>query len=264
MKKKPWHHHDDKTEREHAPAEDWVFGLHAVTALLKHHANHVQLLCVLEGRNDQRIEPLIERAHKLGIPVSERRRAELDELVSGVHQGIAARCQNLRLERTEGFLDELLAHLDHPPFLLVLDGVTDPHNLGACLRSAEAAGVDAVIVPKDKSALMTATVRKVACGAAEIVPFIAVTNLARTLKALQEQRVWILGAAGEASQSLYEADLRGPLALVMGSEGTGMRRLTREHCDGLFSIPMAGEVSSLNVSVSAGICLFEAVRQRRV
>jgi 23S rRNA (guanosine2251-2'-O)-methyltransferase len=152
--------------------------------------------------------------------------------------------------------------LGHPPFLLVLDGVTDPHNLGACMRSAEAAGVDAVIVPKDKSALMTATVRKVACGAAESLPFIAVTNLARTLKTLQERGIWVFGATGEATRNLYETDLRGPLALVMGSEGTGMRRLTREHCDVLFAIPMAGEISSLNVSVSAGVCLFEAVRQR--
>jgi 23S rRNA (guanosine2251-2'-O)-methyltransferase len=144
----------------------------------------------------------------------------------------------------------------------VLDGVTDPHNLGACLRSAEAAGVDAVIVPKDKSALMTPTVRKVACGAAEVVPFITVTNLARCLATLKQRGIWVQGAAGEATQSIYATDLKGPLAIVLGSEGSGMRRLTRELCDGLFSIPMAGEVSSLNVSVSAGVCLFEAVRQR--
>jgi 23S rRNA (guanosine2251-2'-O)-methyltransferase len=146
----------------------------------------------------------------------------------------------------------------------VLDGVTDPHNLGACLRTAEAAGVDAVIVPKDKSALLSPTARKVACGAAEVIPFIAVTNLARTLKQLQQAGIWVLGAAGEATQSLYQSDLKGPLALVMGSEGNGMRRLTREHCDILFSIPMAGEVSSLNVSVATGVTLFEAVRQRRL
>lgn len=244
-------------------AEDWVFGLHAVAALLKHHAGNVQALVVQQGRADQRLESVLEQAAQLGIPLEERSRSELDELTSGVHQGVVARCVNLRLERPEAFLDSLLAGLQHPPFLLVLDGVTDPHNLGACLRSAEAAGVDAVIVPKDKSALITATVRKVACGAAEVVPFIAVTNLARTLRALQERRIWVLGAAGEASASLYDTDLQGALALVLGSEGTGLRRLTREHCDSLFAIPMAGEVSSLNVSVSAGICLFEAVRQRR-
>jgi 23S rRNA (guanosine2251-2'-O)-methyltransferase len=147
--------------------------------------------------------------------------------------------------------------------LLVLDGVQDPHNLGACLRSADAAGVDAVIVPKDKAAGLTPVVRKVACGAAENVPFFQVTNLARTLRDLQERGIWLIGAAGEAESSLYQADLRGPLALVMGAEEQGMRRLTREHCDVLVNIPMAGSVESLNVSVATGICLFEAVRQRR-
>jgi 23S rRNA (guanosine2251-2'-O)-methyltransferase len=242
---------------------DFVFGLHAVAALLKHHPHAVVELLIQEGRHDPRMEAILERAQKLHLPLTELPRAELDERVNGVHQGVLALCRGLKLERSEGQLDELLAALEHPPFLLVLDGVTDPHNLGACLRSAEAAGVDAVIVPKDKSALISPTVRKVACGAAELVPFVAVTNLARTLKSLQDQGIWVLGAAGEATQSLYQSDLRGPLALVMGSEGTGMRRLTREHCDALFAIPMAGEVSSLNVSVSAGICLFEAVRQRR-
>lgn len=241
---------------------DWVFGLHAVASLLKHNGDSIQQLLVQQGRRDQRMEQLLSRARGLGIKVQEVSRADLDERVGGVHQGIAALCQNLKLERSEGFLDQLLEGLEHPAFLLVLDGVTDPHNLGACLRSAEAAGVDAVIVPKDKSALMTPVARKVACGAAEIVPFITVTNLARTLKSLQDKRIWIYGAAGEAQQSIYQTDFRGPVAIVLGSEGAGMRRLTREHCDGLFSIPMAGEVSSLNVSVSAGICLFEAVRQR--
>jgi 23S rRNA (guanosine2251-2'-O)-methyltransferase len=242
---------------------DYVFGLHAVTALLKHHPHSVVALLIQEGRHDPRMEAIVERAQKLNLPLTELPRADLDERVGGVHQGVLALVKQLKLERSEAQLEDLLAALDHPPFLLVLDGVTDPHNLGACLRSAEAAGVDAVIVPKDKSALITPTVRKVACGAAELVPFVAVTNLARSLKSLQEQGIWVLGAAGEATQSLYQSDLRGPLALVMGSEGTGMRRLTREHCDSLFAIPMAGEVSSLNVSVSAGICLFEAVRQRR-
>jgi 23S rRNA (guanosine2251-2'-O)-methyltransferase len=242
---------------------DWVYGLHAVDALLRHNHDSIQRLYVLHGRNDERIEAILTRAQRLKIAVSELSRAELDQKAEGVHQGVLAECKPLNLERSEGFLKQLLDGLDHPPFLLVLDGVTDPHNLGACMRSAEAAGVDAVIVPKDKSALMTPTVRKVACGAAESLPFIAVTNLSRTLKTLQERGIWIFGAAGEADQNLYETDLRGPLAIVMGSEGTGMRRLTREQCDVLFSIPMAGEISSLNVSVSAGICLFEAVRQRK-
>lgn len=241
---------------------DRVYGLHAVDALLKHNHDSIQQLYVLQGRNDERIDAVLNRAQRLKIKVSELSRAELDQKAEGVHQGVVAECKPLNLERSEGFLKQLLAALDRPPFLLVLDGVTDPHNLGACMRSAEAAGVDAVIVPKDKSALMTATVRKVACGAAESLPFIAVTNLSRTLKTLQEAGIWVFGAAGEATQNLFETDLRGPLALVMGSEGTGMRRLTREQCDVLFSIPMAGEISSLNVSVSAGVCLFEAVRQR--
>ncbi len=280
MNKKPWqrhgspdadpparkdrhrpHHSDDEQD---SAGRDWVFGLHAVEAVLKHNGDSIQQLLVLQGRSDQRLLPLIERATRLGITIREVDRAALDEQIGGVHQGIAALCPNLKLERSEGFLEQLLQSLQHPPFLLVLDGVTDPHNLGACLRTAEAAGVDAVIVPKDKSALMTPTVRKVACGAAESVPFIAVTNLARTLKMLQEEhRIWVMGAAGEAEKSIYTTDLKGPLALVMGSEGKGMRRLTREHCDNVFSIPMAGEVSSLNVSVSAGVCLFEAVRQRK-
>jgi 23S rRNA (guanosine2251-2'-O)-methyltransferase len=160
-------------------------------------------------------------------------------------------------------LDELLDRSEAPPLLLVLDGVTDPHNLGACLRTADAAGALAVIVPKDKSATLNATARKVACGAAEVVPLVAVTNLARTLEKLQKRGVWIVGTAGEASQELYSQDLSGPIALVMGAEGKGMRRLTREHCDYLVRLPMAGSVSSLNVSVATGVCLFEALRQRR-
>ena len=243
---------------------DWAYGLHAVEALLKHNHDSIIHLYVLQGRNDERIETVLTRATRLTIPVTALSRAELDQKVEGAHQGVLAECKPLQLERSEGFLKQLLAGLEHAPFLLVLDGVTDPHNLGACIRSAEAAGVDAVIVPKDKSALMTPVVRKVACGAAESLPFIAVTNLVRTLKFLQESGIWVLGAAGKATQSIYKSDLRGPLALVMGSEGAGMRRLTREQCDVLFAIPMAGEISSLNVSVSAGVCLFEAVRQRRL
>jgi 23S rRNA (guanosine2251-2'-O)-methyltransferase len=242
---------------------DWVYGLHAVESLLKHNPDAILQLYVLQGRTDERLGVLLDRAANRGIPITELSRAELDEKTGGVHQGIAALCRELKLEKSEGFLKQLLDGLEHPPFLLVLDGVTDPHNLGACLRSAEAAGVDAVIVPKDKSALMTPTVRKVACGAAEVIPFIAVTNLARCLETLKQRGIWVQGAAGEATQTIYKTDFKGPLAIVLGSEGSGMRRLTRELCDGLFSIPMAGEVSSLNVSVSAGVCLFEAVRQRQ-
>ena len=177
------------------------------------------------------------------------------------HQGVAAFCTPGKLP-DENFLYELIASLDTAPLLLVLDGITDPHNLGACLRTAEAAGVNAVITPKDRSAGITPVVRKVACGAADIVPLIPVTNLARCLKKLQELGVWLTGTSDKANTSLFEHDLTGPLALVMGAEGDGMRRLTTEACDSLVFIPMAGEISSLNVSVATGVCLFEACRQR--
>ena len=239
-----------------------VFGIHAVSSLLDHHADAVQVLYTLAGRRDKRLQSLIDKAKHAGIPVEECYRADLDARCPQVHQGIVALSEATNREYHEQDLDALLDGLDHPPLLLVLDGVTDPHNLGACLRSAEAAGADAVIVPKDKSVQLSPTVRKVACGAAEIVPFVSVTNLARTLQSLQQRGIWVFGAAGEAQQSLYDADLKGPIALVLGSEGKGLRRLTREHCDSLLAIPMAGEVSSLNVSVSTGVCLFEAVRQR--
>jgi len=242
---------------------DTVYGIHAVSSLLTHHATNVQELLVQTERRDKRLLAILDMAANAGIRVTECPRQELDDKCHGVHQGVIALSRPVRLEKQEKHLGALLDSLDHAPFLLILDGVTDPHNLGACLRSAEAAGVDAVIVPKDKSVQLNPTVRKVACGAAEIVPFITVTNLARTMQSLQRRNIWLFGAAGEAEQSLYEADLNGPVALVLGSEGKGLRRLTRENCDSLVSIPMAGEVSSLNVSVSTGICLFEAVRQRQ-
>jgi len=160
-------------------------------------------------------------------------------------------------------LEELLERSERAPLILVLDGVTDPHNLGACLRTADAAGVTAVVIPKDKSATLTPVVRKVACGAAEVIPLVAVTNLARTLEKLQQRGLWVVGTAGEAEQQIYQQDLTGPLVMIMGAEGKGMRRLTRDHCDFLVKLPMAGSVSSLNVSVATGVCLFEAVRQRQ-
>ena len=186
-------------------------------------------------------------------------RQYLDEKSDGaVHQGIIARVKPGR-QYQENDLPDLIASLDQP-FLLILDGVTDPHNLGACLRSADAAGVHAVIVPKDRSAQLNATAKKVACGAAESVPLIRVTNLARSMRMLQEENIWIVGTAGEADPYTLSEQMTGRLALVMGAEGEGMRRLTREHCDELISIPMAGSVSSLNVSqFETGICLFEAV-----
>ena len=216
---------------------------------------------ILKGRDDRRLQPLIAELEATGIVIQVANRQWLDEKVEGaVHQGIIARVREGR-QYQENDLPALLESVD-TPFLLVLDGVTDPHNLGACLRSADAAGVHAVIVPRDRSAQLNATAKKVACGAAENVPLIRVTNLARTLRLLQEMNVWIVGTAGEADHTLFQSKMTGPMALVMGAEGEGMRRLTREHCDELISIPMAGTVSSLNVSVATGICLFEAVRQR--
>jgi 23S rRNA (guanosine2251-2'-O)-methyltransferase len=216
----------------------------------------------LQGRQDQRVQKVLQLAGQNGIAVEQVTRKKLDSLAGeGNHQGIVARCRPGRAH-DENFLYDLLDGLSEPPFILVLDGVTDPHNLGACLRSADAAGVHAVIAPKDNAAGLNPTARKVACGAAESVPFIPVTNLARTLAQLQERGLWLRGAAGEAKATVYQADLTGPLVLVMGAEGTGLRRLTRETCDQLINIPMAGSVSSLNVSVATGVCLFEAVRQR--
>ena len=241
-----------------------VFGIHALEALLKSAPQRVHELLVLKGRQDQRLQKILHSAERQQIPVRQVSRRELDERVDGNHQGIVALTDPGEIH-DEGFLQSLLEKLESSnlaPFFLVLDGVTDPHNLGACLRSAEAAGAQAVIVPKDNSASLNATVRKVACGAAEVLPLIPVTNLARLLKMLQARGVWTIGAADEAQGSIYQADLKGPLALVMGAEGKGLRRLTRECCDLLVNIPMAGTVSSLNVSVAAGVCLFEAVRQR--
>lgn len=238
------------------------FGLHAVFTLLERQPQRVRRVWVLKGRQDKRIQKLLGLVDQHGISWQALDRQALDQMVDGNHQGVVAEVEPQRTEN-EAFLSALVEKLDGPAFLLVLDGVTDPHNLGACLRAADAAGVHAIIAPKDKSAPLNAVAAKVACGAAETVPYVLVTNLARTLRALQQQGVWLTGTAGEAEQLVYDADLTGSMALVMGSEGSGMRRLTRECCDQLVKIPMAGEVSSLNVAVAAGVCLFEAVRQRR-
>ena len=234
---------------------EMIYGIHAVQALLERAPERFQEVFILKGREDKRLLPLIHALESQGVVIQLANRQYLDE-----HQGIIARVKPGR-QYQENDLPDLIASLDQP-FLLILDGVTDPHNLGACLRSADAAGVHAVIVPKDRSAQLNATAKKVACGAAESVPLIRVTNLARTMRMLQEENIWIVGTAGEADHTLYQSKMTGRLALVMGAEGEGMRRLTREHCDELISIPMAGSVSSLNVSVATGICLFEAVRQR--
>lgn len=242
-------------------SNEFIYGIHAVKSLLGREPERFIETFVLKGRQDDRLMPILNELQSIGVTVQQMGRKALDDKAKGAnHQGVIAKVKPAK-PLNENDLDTILAKHESP-LLLVLDGVTDPHNLGACLRNADAAGVAAIIVPKDKSAPLNATVSKVACGAAESVPLVRVTNLARTMRALQEQGVWFVGTAGEAKHDIYQSKLTGPLAIVMGAEGDGMRRLTRETCDDLIKIPMAGRVSSLNVSVASGICLFEAVRQR--
>lgn len=239
-----------------------VFGLHAVQAVLEKQAGRVVSLLLQRGRGDQRIEAIEKLATAAGIAIERRDVRDLDQLSGNArHQGVIARFATAGVQG-EGALDDVLDHAGPRPLILVLDGVQDPHNLGACLRTADAAGVDAVVVPRDRAAGLSPAVRKVASGAAETTPLIQVVNLARTLRHLKERELWVVGAAGEAETDLYAADLKGPSVIVMGSEGEGLRRLTREHCDVLVRIPMLGAVESLNVSVATGVVLFEARRQR--
>jgi len=239
-----------------------VFGLHAVRTLLQRHASKVAQLYVQRGRDDVRINEVLKLADDHRIKVEQRSSQEIDKLASGEsHQGVIAQLKKID-NLGEGALDELLDQAGAAPLVLVLDGVTDPHNLGACMRTADAAGVSAVIVPRDRAAGLSPVVRKVAAGAAETVPLIQVTNLARTLRWLKERGLWLVGTDDEAPQSIYTAKLSGPMAIVMGAEGAGMRRLTKENCDLLVNIPMQGVVESLNVSVATGVTLFEVVRQR--
>ncbi|MES1190072.1 MAG: 23S rRNA (guanosine(2251)-2'-O)-methyltransferase RlmB [Steroidobacter sp.] len=241
-----------------------VFGLHAVRVLLQRHAAKVVQLSVQRGREDARINEVIKLAREQNIKIEQRNSHDMDQLVQGEsHQGVIAQLKKID-NLGEGALDDVLDRAGDSPLVLVLDGVTDPHNLGACLRTADAAGVNAVIVPRDRAAGLSPVVRKVAAGAAETVPLIQVTNLARTLRWLKERGLWLVGTDDEATQSIYAAKLTGPLAVVMGAEGAGMRRLTREHCDLLVTIPMQGVVESLNVSVATGVTLYEVVRQRSV
>jgi len=242
-------------------SEQWIAGINAVAAALESERGRVRELLIEARARNPRLQELAQQAKAAGIPVLQVAPDALARAVPGIkHQGVAAQLA-APVNLGEGDLDELLGRVDSP-LLLVLDGVQDPHNLGACLRSAEAAGAAAVIVPRDRAVGITPVVRKSAAGSAERVPLIRVTNLARTLKTLKEAGVWLVGLAGEAEESLYARDLRGPVAIVMGGEGDGMRRLTREHCDFLAKIPMRGQAESLNVSVATGVALFEALRQR--
>jgi len=239
-----------------------LFGIHSIDAALTNDPKNILELYFEADSHNARVKELSEKARELGLKPHARPREALDRMTGGArHQGAVARYRAAP-PRTEKELYELVEKAGTDTLILVLDGVTDPHNLGACLRSAEAAGVTAVVVPKDRAAGITPTVRRASSGAADRVAFFAVTNLARALKALKEQGVWLVGLAGEASQDFYKLDLKGPLGVVMGSEGEGMRRLTSEACDFLAQIPMRGGVESLNVSVATGVALFEALRQR--
>jgi len=237
-----------------------LFGFHAVGVRLKTAPDSLIEIYLDPMRRDARMRQFTARAREAGVRLIEADSLRLAKLAgSHGHQGVVARAQPLPHARS---LDDLLDTLQTPPLLLVLDGVTDPHNLGACLRTADGAGAHAVIAPKDHAAGINATVAKVASGAAETVPYFMVTNLARTLGELQERGIGCIGASGDAPRSLYQTDLKGPTALVLGAEGTGLRQLTRKTCDALLSIPMQGAVESLNVSVASAVCLYEALRQR--
>jgi len=241
--------------------ERLIYGFHAVLSRLRQKAARVREIYLDPSRGDRRARDLAQAARDRGVRVIMVEAARLDGMTGGArHQGVAARVEAGAPAQD---LDSVLGGLDEAPLLLILDGVTDPHNLGACLRVADAMGVHAVLAPKDRAAGITAAVEKVASGAAESVPFIAVTNLARTMRELKEREIWLVGADEGAERDLYSARLEGPLAWVLGAEGEGMRRLTRETCDELARIPMLGAVESLNVAVSAGIVLAETRRQRR-
>lgn len=235
-------------------------GFHAVHARVRQAPGSVREVFVAVERRDKRMLNLMASVQAQGIACHEVDGQRLDQLAQGVrHQGVVALVEPLSLAQD---IDEVFDHMQTPAFLLVLDGVTDPHNLGACLRTADAAGVHAVIAPKDRAVGLNAVVERVSCGASQSVPYIMVTNLARQLRDLKDRGVWLIGTDERATQTLHGVDQRGAVAWVMGAEGAGMRRLTRESCDHLVQIPMAGSVESLNVSVATGVCLFETVRQR--
>jgi len=239
-----------------------IFGFHTVLARLRAAPESVTEILLDENRKDARAKDIVEAADRTGVQLLRVTTKRLDGFHGGGrHQGVVAIVTE---KQTRESLEDLLDSLQEPALLLALDGVTDPHNLGACLRVADAAGAHAVIAPKDRAAGISAVVSKVSSGAAESVPYYMVTNLARTLDELKERNIWIVGADERAEKTLYETELPGPVAWVLGAEGEGMRRLTRERCDVLVKIPMRGRVASLNVSVAAGVCLFESLRRRQV
>ena len=236
-----------------------LFGFHAVRSRLRGAPGTVQAIYVETSRKDRRMLDLLKMVKECGVSLHAVESDRLDRMCGHTrHQGVVAQASAIEQPKS---LDDYLDTVTVPPLLLILDGITDPHNLGACLRVADGAGAHAIIAPKDHSCGINATVAKVASGAADSVPYFTVTNLARTITELQERSIWVVGTTDDAEQTLYETKLKGPLAIVLGAEGEGMRRLTRERCDALIRIPMHGSVESLNVSVAAGICLYEAARQ---
>jgi 23S rRNA (guanosine2251-2'-O)-methyltransferase len=253
-----------KSDFNDSTQSDLIFGLHAIQAALEVPTTRVTEIWLSDERQDARVSDLVAAAKKHGLQPHKISKEELDEMAPDArHQGSIARCKPLG-NLDEADLFKVLDELNEPPFLLILDGVQDPHNLGACLRTAEAAGAHAVVAPKDRASGITPTALKVSSGAAERLPFIQVTNLARVLRELQQKGVWLVGTSGESEVTLFEVDLKGGLGIVLGAEGKGIRRLTREHCDQVVYIPMQGGAESLNVSVAAGVCLFEASRQRNL
>ena len=238
-----------------------LFGFHAVTVRLKTAPASIIEIHLDSSRKDARMRQFAQRALDAGAKLIDSDGERLNQMAGGLrHQGVVARVSPLPQRHS---LDEVLDEVEGPPLVLVLDGVTDPHNLGACLRVADGAGAHAVVAPKDHAVGLNATVAKVASGAAETVPYLMVTNLARSLNEMKERDIRVIGTSEDAEMTLYDVDLRGPVALVLGAEGPGLRQLTRKTCDVLVRIPMAGALESLNVSVAAGVCLFEALRQRR-
>jgi 23S rRNA (guanosine2251-2'-O)-methyltransferase len=254
-----------KPDKRNDSQSHFIFGLHAIQAALELPVTRVTEIWLADERHDGRIEDIITAAKAHDIVPNKITKSELDDMIPDArHQGGIAKCSPLK-EVTETDLLKLVDDLidnGTAPLLLILDGVQDPHNLGACLRTAEAAGAHAVIAPKDRASGLTATAMKVSSGSAERLPFVQVTNLARILRELQQTGVWLVGTSGDSESTLYDVELKGPMAIVLGAEGRGIRRLTREHCDQVVHIPMQGSAESLNVSVAAGVCLFEAARQR--
>jgi 23S rRNA (guanosine2251-2'-O)-methyltransferase len=240
-----------------------IAGIHGVRAALTHGSDGVSELWLESSRRNRRIGQLAKLAREAGVPVHQVARSALNHAVEGTHHQGALAWIRAPAARRETDLLRILDEVQGPPLLLILDGIQDPHNLGACLRTADAAGVHALIATKDKAVGLTAVACKVASGATQTVPYVQVTNLSRVIEGLKERGIWLIGTAAEAGSSLFETNLTGPLALLMGGEGKGLRRLTRERCDLLVRLPMLGSVESLNVSVAAGICLYEALRQRR-